>query len=520
MVECASIAFGLWAAGDLLWSRLSIEERDGLVRYLLDGVSLPGLQGNWLLFRVLTHAVLRSFGVGIALDGTVEALDLIDSYHRGHGWYTDGGGPTAARFDYYTAWSMNLYPLLWAVIEGDQLDPGRTAQYRQRSSAYLADAATLVGADGAPLHQGRSLTYRAAMTAPFWAGELADVAVEPGLALGLSTRVLDYFDGRGGFDDGLATLGWHTEFLPLVQSYSGPGSPLWLSKAFLGLLLPPDSPAWTTTSATLPIDRGDVVRFLPEPGWLIHGTARDGVVRVLNHGTHRDPIDRDPHSRSYRDDPLYARLGYSTVTGPIIDELPLAVAAARPVWPDNSIAVIDDDGGVSVRRQVTPAGSGSGWVASTCLLVSPERESILAAARIVSVIHRASELRLVCLDRRASGVVVSGWAISGQSVSGSADERTARGRAPDRALHSRLSVVLGGGEARWMPARPTAFGPVTGVPVATFATVDAGEWLAVHLDLAGAPVTAPAAAARVEGAWAIIDWNDGSTTEVELPWHD
>jgi len=46
----------------------------------------------------------------------------------------------------------------------------RIARYRERLDEYLGDALRLVGADGCPLIQGRSLVYRFAAAAPFQDG--------------------------------------------------------------------------------------------------------------------------------------------------------------------------------------------------------------------------------------------------------------------------------------------------------------------------------------------------------------
>ena len=53
------------------------------------------------------------------------------------------------------------------------------------------------------------------------------------------------------------------------QPYSGPGSPYWSSKAYIGLLLPATDPVWTATEEPLDIECRDVARVLTAPGWLV-----------------------------------------------------------------------------------------------------------------------------------------------------------------------------------------------------------------------------------------------------------
>lgn len=199
------------------------------------------------------------------------------------------------------------------------------------------------------MHQGRSLTYRFATTAPLWAGALTGhTPLTPGATRRIASGVLRHFVDRGALDaDGLLTLGWHGPHLPLVQEYSGPASPYWASKGFLGLLLPPDHPAWTAVEEPAPVERADVVVPLPRPGWLIQSTAADGIARLHNHGSDDQPADR-----VQPDNPLYARLAHSTATGPVLDGT-----------PDNHVGVLVE-GELSERGRIRPLGAGDGWAAS------------------------------------------------------------------------------------------------------------------------------------------------------------
>ncbi len=107
---------------------------------------------------------------------------------------------------------------------------------------------TLIGADGSPLIQGRSLIYRFAAAAPFWVGALAEVpSLTPGMLRHAASRIVSALRERGAPDErGLLTLGWHGAWPRLAQDYSGPGSPYWASKGLLGIALPADHPVWTS----------------------------------------------------------------------------------------------------------------------------------------------------------------------------------------------------------------------------------------------------------------------------------
>ncbi|OAH09952.1 leucine/isoleucine/valine transporter permease subunit [Streptomyces jeddahensis] len=139
------------------------------------------------------------------------------------------------------------------------------------------------------------------------------------------------------------SLGWYRSFLPVAQAYSGPASPYWASKAFLGLLLPADHAVWTAPEEPGPVETADRCLALPAPGWLLHSTAADGIVRLVNHGSGRLPPPPTPP----QDSPHYTRFAYSTAAAPETppdDESP---------GPDNHIALLGSSG-PSRRGRIHP----------------------------------------------------------------------------------------------------------------------------------------------------------------------
>ncbi|MGW0790604.1 DUF2264 domain-containing protein [Streptomyces sp. NPDC002911] len=49
-------------------------------------------------------------------------------------------------------------------------------------------------------------------------------------------------------------MGWCGPFLPVAQAYSGPASPYWAGKAFVGLLLRAGHPVWTSSEEAAPLE--------------------------------------------------------------------------------------------------------------------------------------------------------------------------------------------------------------------------------------------------------------------------
>jgi hypothetical protein len=340
LVEAAAIAIALHETRPWLWDKLDQKVQDSVRNWLGGFVGKRTHPNNWILFQVVTEQFLAEVGGPYDKDEIDRGLDTIEDWYAGDGWYSDGAGQN---FDYYIGWAMHLYPLLWSRIAGAD-DGGRAQVYKDRLREFLAQYQYFFGADGAPVHQGRSLTYRYACVAPLWLGEIFGATpLEPGQTRRIASGAVRHFTERGvPGEDGLLSLGWYEPFLPATQSYSGPGSPYWASKAFLGLLLPPDHPAWTEKEQPAPNDIADQTVAMSAPGYLLHSTRHDGIVRLLNHGSDHNP----PLPAPAADDPHYSKLAYSSRTAP---------GAAESSWHadiDNHIAVITGGGSASRRTRI------------------------------------------------------------------------------------------------------------------------------------------------------------------------
>lgn len=220
MVEAASIAIGLHETRPWIWDQLDSRVQERVVDWLSGFVGARTWDNNWRLFQVVAEQFLASVGAPYSQSDIDGGLDRIEDWYVGEGWYSDGDG---RNFDYYVGWALHLYPLLWARIAGPDGDGGRAKTYRDRLSLFLETYPQFFGADGAPVHQGRSLTYRMAATAPVWLGALADCTpLAPGLTRRLASGTARHFAERGVPDErGLQPLGWYGTHLPTTQPYSG-----------------------------------------------------------------------------------------------------------------------------------------------------------------------------------------------------------------------------------------------------------------------------------------------------------
>ncbi|WP_449485747.1 DUF2264 domain-containing protein [Streptomyces avidinii] len=525
MVESASVALGLRLTRRWLWDRLDSAVQDRAEAWLRGALRHVPAPNNWYLFPYTVAGFLDSVGRGDAETARVRAraLDLLEGWYRGQGWYTDGEGRA---FDHYNGWALHLYPVLdahladssdgpsphtdvrhtdAARIDVPHTDAARTgapaadAPYGGRLRAHLEGFSLLFGADGAPVHFGRSLTYRFAAASAVGLGAVTGhTPLTPGTSRRLMSGSLRYFLDRGAVgDDGLLGLGWHGPHAPTLQSYSGPASPYWASKAFVCLLAPRTHPLWTATEEAAPNEGPDRVLALTAPGLLVQSTRADGIVRLHNHGS--DHVGPQEAEAAEDDDPLYGRQAYSTRTGP----------TARGNTPDNHFAVVVA-GNRSVRRRIHPLGAGHGdgwgWAASWHRPVFAGGPPAAPGLRVqsVTVVRGRDELRVHRVLGAPEGALVeeTGWATG-----------------PEEPLRSALHPLHGWG-AQDEPRAPagTAFTGWARVPRLTARAEGAVLYAALAV-LTGDPDPAPPATAvtgvTVDGGSIEVRWaDDGSHTRI------
>ncbi|CAM5260155.1 DUF2264 domain-containing protein [Streptomyces griseomycini] len=403
MVESASVALGLRLTAPWLWKQLDAGVRDRAEDWLRGALRHTPAPNNWYLFPYTVAGFLESVGRGDAETAAARrrALELLEGWYRGDGWYADGDGRA---FDHYNGWALHLYPVLDAHLSGDA---DALAHHGARLRTHLEGLSLMSGADGAPLHFGRSLTYRFAASAAVALGAVTGhTPLTPGASRRIASGGLRYFLDRGALTaDGLLGPGWHGPHEATLQSYSGPASPYWASKAFVALLAPADDALWTAREEAAPVEEADRVLALPAPGLLVQATRADGIVRLHNHGS--DHVRPHEGETAAGDDPHYGRQAYSTRTGP----------TAPGNVPDNHLSV-ETGGRRSARRRIHPLGAGHGdgwgWAASWHRPVFAEGPPMVPGLRVesVTVAHGRYELRVHRVTGAPEGARLThtGWA--------------------------------------------------------------------------------------------------------------
>lgn len=548
-VEAASIALALDLTRPWIWDHLGPQEQALVLTWLGEVIGLEYPPINWVWYRIVVLTFLRAEdprfdpGTGTAEDITALHTDLErdlavhESCAREGGWFADG--PERA-YDHYGTWAFAVFPSLWLRMHGAEalrrdglITPADEERHRDRVAMFLEDALGLIGADGGPLLQGRSLIYRMAVAAPAWAAALAGLAdgpaprIAPGRLRRAASGILGHFLAHEVPDrQGLLTLGWFGPFAPMAQSYSGSGSPYWAVMGFLGLALPRDHPVWTAAEEPLPVEQADGVQVLPAPGWILTRTRADGIVRVLNHGT-----DHALPGELRTDSPLYARLGYSTATSPPMTGPGLLDPR------DGTVAVVHPELGWSHRtgfetlvlRQLD-ASTALGISRQSCHWVHPEettgdhgagrRGDVVCGPvlRVASLVRSGTEVRII----RAETAVplplgVAGWPLSGPDPVEQVGEGTLRIRRRDGSvLLSSLVPLLGsfhGGIHRGADVSP--LGGRFAAPHLVAPGPGAGGILAVAVHLGAAPAAIPVLERGVGGTVRVL-WPGTEPVEVDL----
>lgn len=489
-VEAASLALGLRLTRRWLWDTLDESVRTRVAEWLLPALGPSPVDNNWWLFGLTVGGFLRDAGIetdraGAAID---RALTRIEDWYRGDGWYADGDNRA---FDHYNGWALHFYPVLHAHLAADRT---LLATYGSRLHAQLDSCTRLFDTNGAPLPFGRSLTYRFAAAAAPWLGALTGhTPLAPGATRRLASGAVRHFLDRGALtQDGLLPLGWYGPYAPMLQSYSGPASPYWAAKGFLGLLLPAGHPAWTAPEEALPAETADAAGPFGTTGLLLQSTASDGLVRLHNHGS--NSVRTTP-------DPYYARFAYSTRTGPT------EPADDDPALPDNHFALLLD-GRPTTRGPAAPQAAGPDRASSVHTPRAPDGTE-LAGIRILSatLVHGRAELRAHRVTGVAPGTRVrqTGWATTPDG--------------PTAQLHPVHGYDT---PARRTPTGSTLIGPRTEtLAVEGTVTADPGGTLFAALaSLTADPDPAPVhtlATTRLTHHGMEVTWQDGTRTHLDLP---
>jgi len=242
LVEFGALAVSMLTNPEILWDPLPQEQKDALAQSMLSYGDGPTVDSNWKFFNVFVLSFFKEHGYAVNEKLLVEYLQKSLAHYRGEGWYND-----SPAYDYYSMWAFQMYGAIWSEYFGNKNYPEIALQFKNNFNDLKSNYPYLFSRDGKMVMWGRSISYRIGSIIPFpLMGLENDPKVNYGWMRRISSGVIQQFLQHPDFmKDNVPTLGFYGAFEPAVQVYSCRGSVYWMGKAFLGLLVPDDSPFWT-----------------------------------------------------------------------------------------------------------------------------------------------------------------------------------------------------------------------------------------------------------------------------------
>ena len=289
LVEMAALSWGLYLSREKIWNKFSPAEKTQVANYLNSCNKVAYHQNNWLLFSVVTNAVLKKLGMPYSQENLDARLKACDHMYIGGGWYRDG---KINRIDYYNSWGFHFYYLLWVILDGDSR-PDVAEMHKERVRHFARDFRYFISGDGSAPCWGRSMIYRFGYLSAIALGQhLNCLDISAGEVKTLCNNSMKfYFSNPILTDRNHLSMGWLRPSEWVLENYNCGGSPLWATKAFAMLFIPESNPFWSTTEEKLPIHKGDFSKPLKEAGLILVGTQKSGHVQIVNQKPYHEKPD-------------------------------------------------------------------------------------------------------------------------------------------------------------------------------------------------------------------------------------
>ena len=164
-VEMGALVIALEIGRDHLWTPLSDEDRQQVLRWMRTARGCGFHRNNHMFFGVLPLSFMVSEGAGSTGDQELllRWMDTLESMYLKDGWFIDGMNETV---DIYNAYAWHFYGLWWGKLYGD-MDPERAQRWRDKAVPFLKDYVHFFAASGENIPFGRSMVYRFNASAPF-----------------------------------------------------------------------------------------------------------------------------------------------------------------------------------------------------------------------------------------------------------------------------------------------------------------------------------------------------------------
>jgi hypothetical protein len=249
LVDAAFIAQAFLAAPQVLWHPLDAVTKERFINQFKNMRQIAPYKSNWLLFAAIIESFLLSIDETVDTARIDTAIENVESWYMGDGWYSDG---PRFHFDHYNGYV--IHPMLCEVLRvnaaKDRCSNDKYKQAYKRMQRYAYQQERFITPEGYYPVFGRSSTYRAGLFQP-----LTKLALEQALPAGITpaqvrcglTAVLkhlfvpDTFTPQGYLRLGLVGK----QQANLADSYTNTGSLYLTAYMFLPLGLPPINPFWS-----------------------------------------------------------------------------------------------------------------------------------------------------------------------------------------------------------------------------------------------------------------------------------
>lgn len=242
-VEVGVLGYVIGTFGEKFLGLFSPKEQDYLLQWLngINTIDFP--PGNWYFFLVLVNTALKKSGADYSEIRLQAALDGIESFYLGEGWYSDGDNQQR---DYYVSFAFHFYGLLYCRFGDSDI----AERFQGRALRFAEDFKYWFDSSGRSLPFGRSMTYRFAHVS-FWAAlVVTGVYRKATCSLGEIKQML--LDNLRFWQKQPITLpgennlsiGYGYNNLILSEDYNAPASPMWAFKSFIILELPDEDIFW------------------------------------------------------------------------------------------------------------------------------------------------------------------------------------------------------------------------------------------------------------------------------------
>lgn len=249
LVDAAYIAQALLTAPKALWEPLDKTTKEQIIYEFKKIRQIEPYNNNWILFAATIESFLLSIDQEIDAKRIDPAIETINKWYVGDGWYKDG---EKFHFDHYNGYV--IHPMLVEVLKVNVAKGRKDKEVYdtayKRMQRYASFQERYISPEGTYPVVGRSSTYRVGAFQP-----LAKLALDDALPKDVSpaqvrcalTAVMKRVFVSNTFNkEGYLTLGLVGDKQSnLADYYSNTGSLYITSLAFLPLGLPENHKFWT-----------------------------------------------------------------------------------------------------------------------------------------------------------------------------------------------------------------------------------------------------------------------------------